>query len=118
LLPIIPLPPDDSDDPLDRQWRLLVQEDARAGSTGWMARGACRGADPELFFPIGPMGSAAQIRSAQAICDRCTVSQDCLSYAMRTMPEGIWGGTTREERIEMRFRAAVDSRARGHGDAS
>ena len=64
-----------------------------------MLRGACRGEDPELFFPISAAGPAlAQVRSAKAVCGRCPVQPDCLSYALITQPEGIWGGTTREER--------------------
>jgi WhiB family redox-sensing transcriptional regulator len=119
LFPIIPLPPDGPDDPAGGQRRLLVREDVRGGSTSWMVHGACRGADPELFFPIGLTGGAgAQIDSARAICGRCAVSKDCLSYAMRTMPHGIWGGTTREERIAMRFRSAARSRVQGSGETS
>lgn len=70
-----------------------------AGRGGWMLRGACRGEDPELFFPISAAGPAlAQVRSAKAVCGRCPVQPDCLSYALITRPDGIWGGTTREER--------------------
>jgi WhiB family redox-sensing transcriptional regulator len=69
-----------------------------------MVRGACRGADPELFFPISVTGRAVeQVNSAKAICGRCAVRKNCLSYSLRTMPHGIWGGTTREERIAMRL---------------
>jgi WhiB family redox-sensing transcriptional regulator len=83
--------------------RLVTGDDARADSVGWMTRGACRGIDPELFFPVAVMGAAAgQVSSAKAVCGRCEVCADCLSYALETMPHGIWGGTTREERIAMR----------------
>ena len=77
-----------------------------------MASGACHGVDPELFFPISITGRAMpQINSAKAVCGGGTVRRNCLSYALLTMPDGIWGGTTREERIAMRLRL-VRSRAR------
>jgi WhiB family transcriptional regulator, redox-sensing transcriptional regulator len=64
-----------------------------------MLRGACRGEDPELFFPIAAAGPAlSQVSSAKAVCGRCPVQPNCLSYALITRPDGIWGGTTREER--------------------
>ena len=73
---------------------------ARAGSPDWMSRAACRGEDPELFFPIPAAGPApAQIRAAKAVCDGCPVQAICLCYAVVTSQDGIWGGTTREERL-------------------
>ena len=71
-----------------------------ARSLSWMSRGACRQADPELFFPIAAVtGPAArQAEAAKAFCGRCDVCANCLSYAVEAMPEGIWGGTTPEER--------------------
>jgi WhiB family redox-sensing transcriptional regulator len=73
---------------------------ARYASPGWMSHGACRGEDPELFFPITAVGPAlAQVSSAKAICGRCPVQANCLSYALVTGQEdGIWGGTTWKER--------------------
>ncbi len=75
-----------------------------ARSLSWMSRGACRHADPELFFPIatatGP--AARQVEAAKAVCGRCVVRANCLSYALEAMPEGIWGGTTLEERRAVR----------------
>lgn len=71
-----------------------------ARSLSWMSRGACRQVDPELFFPIAAVtGPAArQAETAKAVCGRCVVHANCLSYALEAMPEGIWGGTTLEER--------------------
>jgi WhiB family transcriptional regulator, redox-sensing transcriptional regulator len=78
--------------------RILAPPPARAS---WMLRGACRSEDPELFFPRSPTGpSLAQVNSAKAICGRCPVQPNCLSYALITQRDGIWGGTTREERTE------------------
>jgi WhiB family redox-sensing transcriptional regulator len=66
----------------------------------WMSRGACRQADPELFFPISAVTglAARQVEAAKAVCGPCAVRANCLSYALEAMPEGIWGGTTPDER--------------------
>ncbi|MGH3389059.1 MAG: WhiB family transcriptional regulator [Actinomadura sp.] len=68
-----------------------------------MLRGACRGEDPELFFPIGIVGTGAdQARQAAAVCGRCAVRAECLRYALRSRQKhGIWGGLTEEERTAM-----------------
>jgi WhiB family transcriptional regulator, redox-sensing transcriptional regulator len=73
---------------------------ARAASLGWISRGACRQVDPDLFFPIAAVTSPVvrQVEAAKAVCARCTVRANCLSYALETLPEGIWGGTTDQER--------------------
>jgi WhiB family transcriptional regulator, redox-sensing transcriptional regulator len=95
---------------LDNQGVLVVRQDPRGGPTNWMVRGACRGLDPELFFPISVTGRAEeQVNAAKAVCGRCKVARSCRSYALRTMPYGIWGGTTMEERVAIRARSAVRS---------
>lgn len=76
-------------------------------ATDWRAAGACLSADPDLFFPIatGTAAAAKQISKAQRICAGCQVRQECLDFAMRTGEmNGIWGGTTPEERIRVRRR--------------
>ncbi len=71
-------------------------------SPGWMTWGACRGEDPELFFPVAVAGPAlAQVFAAKAVCFRCAVRAACLSYALATGQAGIWGGATQEERAAM-----------------
>ncbi len=73
-----------------------------ADPLGWMSHGACRREDPELFFPITTTGPALQqVRSAKAVCGRCPVRANCLSYALQTRQDGVWGGTTRDERMAM-----------------
>lgn len=80
---------------------------AGAGFSRWMSQGACRQEDPEIFFPIAARGPAlAQVSAAKAVCRRCAVNAACLSFGLETSQEGIWGGTTREERIAMRTRPA------------
>jgi WhiB family transcriptional regulator, redox-sensing transcriptional regulator len=71
-----------------------------AGPQDWMSQGACRTADPELFFPISLAGPAAhQVSMAKAVCRRCDVQARCRSYAVSTGQDGVWGATTREERM-------------------
>jgi len=69
----------------------------------WRHRAACRGEDPELFFPIGTSGPALeQVEQAKAVCRRCPVSEQCLAEALRRREMyGIWGGTTEAERAEL-----------------
>ncbi|MER7792937.1 WhiB family transcriptional regulator [Streptomyces sp. NPDC097640] len=70
----------------------------------WRERAACRGADPDLFFPIGNSGpTLGQIDEAKGVCDQCPVVEQCLNWAIRMgWVEGIWGGTTEGERRAMR----------------
>lgn len=68
----------------------------------WMNDGACIGTPTEDFFPT----SGADHQPAKAICARCTVSEDCLAYAIdRPDLHGVWGGTSERERQRMRRQA-------------
>ncbi|MFJ8027885.1 WhiB family transcriptional regulator [Streptomyces sp. NPDC096311] len=66
----------------------------------WRERAACLRADPDLFFPVGNSGPAlVQIDEAKAVCGRCPVAQQCLSWAVEAgQVDGIWGGMTESER--------------------
>ena len=89
------------------------------GSTRWMSRGACQQADPGLFFPVTTetTSAARQVAAAKVVCRLCPVRDNCLSYALETKPEGIWGGTTTGERRAAR-RSAVRPVFRGHAAKS
>jgi WhiB family redox-sensing transcriptional regulator len=87
------------------QGLAMLPSDAVAGFSRWVSRGACRGEDPELFFPIAAQGPALdQVSAAKAVCRGCAVNAACLSFGLETGQEGIWGGTTPEERHVMRRR--------------
>ena len=73
-------------------------------ASNWRAASACLNTDPDVFFPVAA-GTAASKQAARAlrICDSCTVKRQCLDFAMRSgEKDGIWGGTTPEERIRAR----------------
>jgi len=68
----------------------------------WQADVACRGQGPDTFFT----GRGEPTEPAKAICDGCTVREECLAYAL-TLPShedqtGIWGGTSARQRRQMR----------------
>jgi WhiB family redox-sensing transcriptional regulator len=84
----------------------------------WWSSAACATADPELFFPISRAGPAReQVASAKAICARCEIRQACLGYALDAGPvQGVWGGTTEEERGRLlRRKRRAHGRRRDHG---
>jgi WhiB family transcriptional regulator, redox-sensing transcriptional regulator len=66
----------------------------------WRDSAACRGADPELFFPLTEFGpSLQQIRHAKQICRVCQAQRACLAWALQhAISEGIWGGSSGTER--------------------
>lgn len=87
----------------------------------WQERGACREADPTLFFhPQNERGLARTRRdkAAKAVCATCSVRIECADYAIRARePYGVWGGLTEEDReaIYARIPIAVYPRNRGEG---
>lgn len=70
----------------------------------WMLEGACRDIPREeldrIFFALETDVSSAE--KAKEICAACPVKQTCLEYALGRQDIGIWGGTTNEERKEIR----------------
>ncbi|MEU0335404.1 WhiB family transcriptional regulator [Streptomyces sp. NPDC006193] len=72
----------------------------------WRGRAACRNEDPELFFPIGDTGPAAQqTEKALAVCRSCPVLAPCRTWALtHGETDGIWGATTAAERRSLRRR--------------
>lgn len=75
----------------------------------WRHRAVCRDEDPELFFPVGSSGPAQiQTDEAKAVCRRCPVASECLSWAMESgQDEGVWGGLSRDERRRVKRSAAT-----------
>lgn len=71
----------------------------------WTEQARCRGVDPDQFFVRG----AAQARQALKLCNRCTVKEQCLQYAVDNgIDFGVWGGLTERQRraYQRRFVAA------------
>jgi WhiB family redox-sensing transcriptional regulator len=70
----------------------------------WRDDAACRDADPDLFFPIGTTGPALrQIGDAKRICRACPAQTQCLAWALDNgVSDGVWGGTTEDERRAIR----------------
>lgn len=70
----------------------------------WRLQAACRTEDPETFFGTS-RGEAGrrETETAKAICRRCPVQPQCLSWALATgQPWGIYGGHTEDERRALR----------------
>ena len=71
----------------------------------WQYEGACRKADPDLFFhPEGERGAARRQRAeaAKAYCESCPVLETCLDRSLEARePFGVWGGLSEDERHAM-----------------
>ena len=79
----------------------------------WRSKAACLDVDPELFFPIGNTGPALrQIEDAKSVCRRCTVVEQCLSWALTSgQDSGVWGGLSEDERRALKRRQARAARS-------
>jgi WhiB family redox-sensing transcriptional regulator len=84
-----------------------------AAEDDWRDHALCRDTDPELFFPIGTTGQAlVSIDHAKTVCAQCTVTAECLDFALNTNQDsGIWGGLSEEERRVIRRQRAAAVRA-------
>jgi WhiB family redox-sensing transcriptional regulator len=62
---------------------------------------------------VGTTGQALlQIAKAKSVCCQCPVTTECLEFALETNQDtGIWGGTSEEERRQIRRDAAARAKA-------
>ena len=74
----------------------------------WADSAACRGHDPELFYP--PRGEVIS-REAYLLCSSCPVRSECLDHAVRHESIGYWAGTSALERKRMRRKLRISERA-------
>ena len=72
----------------------------------WRQHAACRGLDPEIFYP----GDEGEVERAKEVCGQCAVRDTCLEHALGSRErDGVWGGATEKERrriIRQRRRTA------------
>ena len=75
----------------------------------WREAAVCRDADPELFFPIGTTGPALrQTQEAKRVCRTCPAQTQCLAWALEHgVTDGVWGGTTEDQRRAIRSLATT-----------
>lgn len=72
----------------------------RPKPANWRDLAVCTQVDPDAFFPTR---NADLTRAAKAVCRRCPVRDVCLETALADPGlKGIWGGTSPEERANMR----------------
>jgi WhiB family redox-sensing transcriptional regulator len=63
----------------------------------WAEHAACKGKDPQLFFP--PTTGPAIYHKARAICKDCPVTEQCLQHAYDHGEwDGVWGGLSPTQR--------------------
>lgn len=76
----------------------------------WRDAAACRGVDPELFFPTATSGPALaeQEAAATAMCRRCPVLARCREWAVAHLAHGIAGGLTEDQRRDLRTREVAE----------
>lgn len=91
--------------PLGRLTKARPRE-VRHDREAWRQFAACSQVGPDLFFPAGSTGAAAdQIDRAKTICASCPVRLPCLRFAVTTNQEfGVWGGRDTDERRNLRRR--------------
>jgi hypothetical protein len=67
----------------------------------WMENAACRGCDPNLFFP--QKGQHIYTKMGKLICETCKVKSECLDFAERYfITSGTWGGCSPKARRRRR----------------
>ena len=72
----------------------------------WMGQAACRGLDPNMFFPE----EGVSARGAKNICfEQCPVRLQCLEYGLKERG-GIWGGFTHKERVKIKAQIKKEGR--------
>lgn len=66
--------------------------------------------EPDQFFVDDYLGDWRVTEGALAVCAPCQIKTDCLRYAYGNKLEGVWGGSTTQQRKAWRRKANEDAR--------
>jgi len=79
----------------------------------WRSRAECLKVNPEMFFPVPSESTHIGRREreeAKKVCQRCSVREQCLAYALKNNEDhGVWGGMTEGERRRLKQKGAARS---------
>ena len=74
-----------------------------AARRSWLDEAACVGCAHPDGFHAGKRTPRAHVEEALALCESCPVRRDCRRVSFsRDDLYGIWGGTTEEQREQLR----------------
>lgn len=76
-------------------------------------KAACLGIKPDNFYPTRERGGMTpenrkRTADALAVCASCSIQKECLDYAVRYEPLGLWGGKSEVEREVIRRRMGIE----------
>lgn len=76
----------------------------------WREFANCKNSDTLTFFPLSvTLSNQSEVNSALSLCDNCSVAANCLMFAFNEDMYGIWGRTTRQQRLAyLKNRSSVD----------
>lgn len=66
----------------------------------WIKDALCAEIGSDLFFQ--EEDEPNNWKSAKKVCSLCSVKYECLEYAIEMNVEGVWGGTTKRERMQIK----------------
>lgn len=67
---------------------------------GWQKSAKCRNAPPEYFYSDEQNKHFEGPNAYKRFCSICTVTQECLEFALVYGYPGVWGGLSERERRE------------------
>lgn len=71
-------------------------------SPAWMKFANCLNTDADVFYP--ELGCS--VSDAKRVCGRCSVTEDCLDFALVNDERfGVWGGLSERQRRALKRRA-------------
>jgi WhiB family redox-sensing transcriptional regulator len=65
----------------------------------WRQKAACKNTDPTVFFPF--KHTVRTTSEALSYCAQCEVKAECLHIAVTYNYDGIWGGSTNDQRLHL-----------------
>lgn len=68
---------------------------------------SCKELPIDLFFPDSRDKEEQQKRMLIKVCSNCPIFASCLDYSLRVKVDGIWAGTTAQDRRVIRAKRGI-----------
>jgi WhiB family redox-sensing transcriptional regulator len=78
--------------------------------SGWRPLAACYRTDTSVFYQQESARGISVSERAISLCLSCTVSEQCLNYALKHEDYGFWAGTTAKDRKRIRLELGIELR--------